>query len=381
MKQLFGLTITLILSVTFSMGQTNLQNDTSLVFKINYHLQSFDDTEDYQKLLSSLNGLLKTTNLSDTSNSYWIQSELKKYKDPYRDLFGLQYSVKYKTVNFYKLTLLEIIRTRIKYQYIIKLAYIGPDTLKESTIKAIYNIIAVKQSDGFYKFRSMLGERTANWHTTTVGTITYIYKDKFDRELAEKSNQFNIDIAKKFNTKPISIIYYKCKNAIELFNIKGFDYNTMMYIDTTGARVEGDNTIFAANNSEWYPHEFVHFYTPTDVNSPFQRIISEGYATYLGGSGGKPIEEALKTTNNFYKKYPHRDILTDLENEYRINGNMEVIYPIGRLICKLLDEKLGFEGIKQIFNDTDFYKAIERSLGIKKENLSVFLKTELAKYK
>jgi hypothetical protein len=160
-----------------------------------------------------------------------------------------------------------------------------------------------------------------------------------------------------------------------------FDYNTMMYIDTTGARVEGDNTIFAANNSEWYPHEFVHFYTPTDVNSPFQRIISEGYATYLGGSGGKPIEEALKTTNNFYKKYPHRDILTDLENEYRINGNMEVIYPIGRLICKLLDEKLGFEGIKQIFNDTDFYKAIERSLGIKKENLSVFLKTELAKYK
>lgn len=381
MKQLLGLTTVLALVITSSIGQTDLQKDTSLVFKINYNIQPFDDEKDYRILLNSLNGFLKTKNQSDTSNAYWVQSEFGKYKEPYRDLFWIEYSIKYKSNNVFKPTLLGIIRTKIKNQYIVKLAYIGPDTLKEGTIRSIYNIIAVKQSDGFYKFKSMLGEETANWHTTTVGTITYIYKDKLNRELAEKSNQFNIDIANKFKTKPIPIIYYKCENAIELAHIKGFDYSTWMYIDTTGGRIEGENNIFAANNSEWYPHEIVHFYTPKIVNYPFGLIFNEGYATYLGGSNGKPIEEVLKMANSFYGKYPQRNILADLKNEYRINGNMEVIYPLGGLICKLVEEKLGFEGIKQILYEVDFYKAIEHTLGVKKEDLADFLKNELAKYK
>lgn len=378
---LSGLGICALLLSTQTHSQTTLQNDTSFVFKINYHIQPFDDEEDYRILLHSLNGFLKTKNRSDTSNAYWVQSDFEKFKEPYMDLYYIEVSSKFHNPNFYKPTLLEIIRTSKSNQYIIKLAYLGPDTLKISTINAIYNIIAVKQSDGSYKFRSMLGEHTVDWNKTTVGTITYVYKDNLNLELAERANQFNIDIAKKFNTQPISIIYYKCKNAIELFHIRGYDYVRWMYIDTTGGRIYGENSIFAANNSEWYPHEFVHFYTPKVVNSPFLRIINEGYATYLSGSGGKPIEEVLKITNNFYKKYPERDILADLDNNYRINGNMEVLYPIGGLICKLIDEKLGFEAIKQIFNEADFYKAVERMLGIKKENLADFLKNELAKYR
>ncbi|MBI5477090.1 MAG: hypothetical protein HY964_10195 [Ignavibacteriales bacterium] len=381
MKQLLGLTLFLALVINFSIGQTDYSKDTSLVFKINYNIQSFDDENDYRILLNSLNGFLKTKNQCDTSNAYWVQSEFKKYKYPYGDLFGIEYSRKYKSSNFYKPTLLQIINTEITNQYILKLAYTGPDTLKESTIRAIYNIIAVKQSDGSYQFKSMLVENTACWNRTTIGTITYIYKDNLNRELAEQANQLNIEIAKKFNVTPISIVYYKCKNPIELARIKGYDYWPWMYIDTTGGRAEGGNTIFAANNSEWFPHEFVHFYTPEVGMGLLRQIIDEGCATYLGGTVGKSVEEILKTTNYFYKKYPERDILYDLENNYRINGKMEVLYPVGGLICKLIDEKLGFEGFKQIYYETDFYKAIERVLGVKKENLADFLKNELARYK
>jgi len=381
MKQLLGLTITLILFLTFSLGQTNLQNDTSLVFKVNYHLQPFEDTEDYQKLLNSLNGFLKTKNQSDTSNAYWLQIDFGKYKEPYEDLYHIETSITFHNLNFYKPTLLEIVRTSLKDQYVIKLAYIGPDTAGIGTINVIYNIIAVKQPDSYYKFKSALGVNTANWHTTTVGTITFIYKDKLNTEIAEKANQFSMDLAKKFQTQPISLIYYKCENPIELFRIKGYDYTKRMYMDTTGGIVGGSNTIFAANNSEWYPHEIVHFYTRKVFDHPFSRIIDEGYAAYLGGSGGKSLNELLKITNSFYKNNHQRDIINDLNIDYRINRSMSVVYPLGGLICKLAEEKMGFEGIKQLFNDEDFYKAVEHVLGVNKKNLADFLKTELDKYK
>ena len=153
-----------------------------------------------------------------------------------------------------------------------------------------------------------------------------------------------------------------------------------MYIDTTGGRAEDGNTIFAANNSEWYPHEMVHFYTGR-VFSHGSWIADEGYATYLGGTGGLPLEHALRTAARYYQRNPGRNILNDVEKEYRIDGRMQVIYPVGGLICKLVDEQSGFDGIRQLFSLEDFSAAVELTLHIKKSDLSGFIMNELAKYR
>ncbi len=386
----------LILAATISVGQTQLaqiannrntthqsaqagiRDDSAFVFKINYTLQPFEDKDDYGKLLNALNGFLKTKNQSDTSNPYWIPSDFKANPTPYRDLFWAEYDRKTKNPIFFKPLLLEIIPTRLGGQYIVKLAYVGPDTAKLGTLKFICNIVAVKQDNGEYKFRSALGFNAESWHKKIVGTITFVYHDSLNNELAQKTNQFNIDLARKFVTKPLPITYHKCENPVEIFHLKGFDYSPWMYVDTTGGRLE-DEGLLAGNNSEWYPHEIVHCYTGT-VFERRSRFIDEGCATYLGGSGGQSLAEILKITSTFYKSNPNRDILDDLQNEYRIGRDLSVVYPLGGLICKLADEKFGFDGILRLLREDDFYKAVDKVLGVSKENLAEFFKRELSKY-
>lgn len=59
---------------------------------------------------------------------------------------------------------------------------------------------------------------------------------------------------------------------------------------------------------------------------------------------------------------------------------MSVIYPIGALICRITDERMGFEGIKQLFSDSEFYSALEKVLKVKKAEFPAFVRKELSKY-
>ncbi len=385
MKYVPGLTIVMAMALAAEADQSMARQpasdvpDGSLVFKINYHVRPFEDTAAYRKLLSALNGFLRTKNENDTSNAYWLEDDFRNYKRPFGDLFRIEYSFRFRDPNFYRPTLLEIVPTPSTGQYIIKLAYSGPDTLTVGTFHAIYNIAVVRQQDGEFRFRSALGMNTARWHRTSIGKITYVYRDRLDTALARKMDAFSGDLARKFNIRPIPITYYKCRNAIELFNIKGFDYTTLMYLDTTGGRVEDNNTLFAANNSEWYPHEIVHIILYNAIDHPYSRIAGEGYATYVGGTGGESLDEALKITARFYEKHPERNVMDDLANDYRL-GSMSVIYSIGGLICRLAEQRMGFEGIRQLFSDSDFYAVVEKVLMVKKKDFQEYVRSELMRY-
>lgn len=87
-----------------------------------------------------------------------------------------------------------------------------------------------------------------------------------------------------FRTKPIPIMYYSCINPVEVFQIKGYDYNTLMYVDKSGGLNEPGDIVISGNNSDYYMHEITHIYIAhlfPSINS----FLNEGFATLIGGSG------------------------------------------------------------------------------------------------
>jgi hypothetical protein len=362
-----------------------VQASTPYVFKINYSLQPLDDIAEHRNLLAALDGFLKTKNQSDVKNGYWLQSDFDRFKMPYREIMFIESKGDRDDTDYFKPTLLNIVRTSMKDEFIIKLAFVGQDSTGRSDLRAIFNIVAVKQ-DGGYVFKSAFGRNLADWHRRVIGTITFFYRTSLDLALASRMEQTNHEYARQFRTDPIAISYYKCENPVELLRLKGFDYSPTMYIDTTGGRAEYWNmSLFAGNNSEWYPRELIPFYIRKCFGNKSHFIFAEGYTTYLAGTAGRTLKEILAITREFYRENPQRDIVEDLMNEYRIHGNLSVVYPLGGLLAQITVERHGFEGIKRLLSfgwqDNDFFAGVENVLGVKKPELASFLKQQLASYR
>ena len=81
-----------------------------------------------------------------------------------------------------------------------------------------------------------------------------------------------------------------------------------------------------------------------------------------------------------------KETLTDISKLSTVpNGEFitEYNYAIGGLICKLIYENKGMEGLFDLLksgsSDDDFYKAIEKHFGVKKVDFGTFIRNELKK--
>lgn len=237
-----------------------------------------------QKIIETLTEFLKTKNSSLTENKSWLPSDFQKFIYPYLDIYNIENS-KYGR-DFFRPTLMEIIPTEKSNQKIVKIAFIGYNIeTKENQLKSIYNLIANNHQDKVLLSR-YLDYATQKWKTETKGSLTYkISPNKTINETEIAKQQKDIDkICNFFQCKPIAITYYSCINPKELFEIKGFDYNPMMYIDKTGGLADYGNIVFSGNNSEIYTHEIVHIYT-NNLFPKINKFLDEGIATYIAGSG------------------------------------------------------------------------------------------------
>lgn len=233
-----------------------------------------------QTIIETLTEFLKTKNSSLTENKNWLQSDFQKFIYPYLDIYNIENS-KYGS-DFFRPTLMEIIPTEKPSQKIVKIAFIGHNNeTNENQLKSIYNLIANIQQDKVL-FSRYLDYTTQNWKTETKESLIYkISPNKTINETEIAEQQKDIDkICNFFQTTPISITYYSCVNPKEIFEIKGFDYNPMMYVDKTGGLADYGNIIFSGNNSEIYTHEIIHIYTGK-LFPKISKFIDEGLATLM----------------------------------------------------------------------------------------------------
>lgn len=325
------------------------------------------------KIITTLEKFLKTKDSSLTKNEYWEISDFKTHVCPYIDLTYHPAS--------YTPTLLEIIDTDSVTQKIVKLAYIfHSDTTNENQLANIYNLIA-NDKDGKIIFSSYLNYSTQNWKVLRKGSITYKispYKTMNEDEIEEQQKDIQ-KLCHFFETKPVPAIYYSCRNPVELYQIRGFDYATYMYLAKIGGIVYFGNQIFSGRNREIYKHEIAHIY----IGARFPHIhilLNEGMATLWGGltlydyawHKQKIKKYILENSSTF-----QADQYFDTYNRTRAYGETQISYMVGALICERTLRLYGKSKLFELFRQKgDLYKIIS-IVGLNKKNLNEELQKEV----
>lgn len=338
-----------------------------------------DKTENInQHIINTLSIFLKTKNLSLKENSLWLQSDFQRYIYPYLDIYNIENSRYGK--NFFKPTLMEIIKTENENQRIVKIAFVGYNhKTKENQVKSIFNLVA-NISGNEILFSKYLDYATQHWMTLNKNSITYRISPRKDINEGEIIKQ-QIDIERIcdfFKCKPIAITYYSCLNPKEIFEIKGFDYNPMMYVDKTGGLADFGDIIFSGNNAEIYTHEIVHIYTKK-LFPELNKFLDEGIATYIAGSGKFNYEWHRKKLYKFLIENTDYDFAEHIDPYERIYFENETSIPY-------LTAAIIFERTLQIYGKEKLMELLKSELelwetlslvGLTKENINDELRRQI----
>lgn len=331
-----------------------------------------------QTIIETLTEFLKTKNSSLIVNKNWSPSDFQKFIYPYLDIYNIENSRYGK--DFFKPTLMEIIPTEKLNQRIVKIAFIGHNNeTQENQLKSIYNLIANIYQEKVL-FSRYLDYITQNWKTETKGSLTYkISPNKIINETEIANQQKDIDkICNFFQCEPIAITYYSCINPKELFEIKGFDYNPMMYIDKTGGLADYGNIIFSGNNSEIYTHEIVHIYT-NNLFPKINKFIDEGIATYIAGSGKFDYEWHREKFDKFLTENKNFDFTEHIDPYERLyfEGETSIPYLTAALILERTKRVYGDKKIIELLkSEKEFWQTLSL-VGLTHENINEELRKEI----
>ena len=335
-----------------------------------------------KEIIDVLKKFLLTKNSTiNEINKYWLPSDYKTNIVPYQDIYNIEAS-RY-GADFYKPTLMEIVPTNNENQKIVKIAYLGhnPET-NENIVRAIYNIVASKESSGII-FSMYLNYVTRDWKETTVGSVTYKISPQTCRTLnmteALKQKKEITELCDFFGTVPIPIRYYSSINPVEVFQIKGFDYNTLMYVDKSGGLNEPGDNIISGNNSDYYMHEVAHSYTGRlfpSINS----FLNEGFAMLIGGSGKFSYEWHRNKLKKYLEDNPDFSFVDHTTNTWEplfIDKETQITYMLGALICERTLRLYGKAKLFEIFKSKSGLFDTLKDVGLTKENLNEELRKEI----
>ncbi|MES2429133.1 MAG: hypothetical protein V4560_19280 [Bacteroidota bacterium] len=367
MKLILALTLTFILSVTHA-------QIPKYRFSIITDGLSLLTNNEKDSLFKSLDGFLKYKNESIFENPYVDTAYARKEINPFEWSFNIEHEGD--DANFYKPTVLAVVPVVLHEQYLIKLAYAGVTAEKEIKYRMSYSLIAKRQRDKFY-FSTPVDYNTRNWIRKQVGSIKYIYPNQLNMVKAKQMDRFNKSLARKMSVPVLAVTYYRCDDPEQLFRMMGYDYTGSMYLSTSsGLAHQWKNEIMAGNNSEWYPHELVHCYTDKLFAQNYP-IVNEGYATYLGGSGGWTLDQAKVFVENYLNEHPKADMIQTFLSYDRMQYGISITYVLSGLICRNIETKYGFAKIKELFktdSDENYFKILQQITGVTKEQFPAYIK-------
>ncbi|RYZ48568.1 MAG: hypothetical protein EOP49_18370 [Sphingobacteriales bacterium] len=180
-----------------------------------------------------------------------------------------------------------------------------------------------------------------------------------------------------FNTAAPIITYYSCTTPKEVFEIKGFDYHPMMYVDTTGGLADTGNRVFSGNNSEFYNHEIVHLFVQK-LFPGCDMFFNEGIAMYLAGSGNHDFswhKNNVRLASKAVAEINFQDHLGIFARQYV--GDTSLPYLTAALVCQRALRLNGTAALPGLMDaKADVWTAME-SIGLNRENFNTELHKEL----
>lgn len=258
----------------------------------------------------------------------------------------------------------------------IKTLFSWTDSLKDVYALCITSVFA-KKENGQYKLYNALTVNSKNWKTQTIGSVTFHFPQShtFNQNEANKLLQSISDLTKQWNLQTIPIDYYFADTYEEVLRLRGLDYSIMMgnQDKPSGMSDIETNTVFAGGLGENYFHEVVHLY----LNRLFpESPLVEGLAVFYGGSMGHDLKWHLQRVSDYLNQYTEID-LNDLENFWYMDNFTNPNSTILGLLCCIAYKKGGLDQLKKLMSHEDIYTAIEKELGVKKDELNRYLRQQI----
>lgn len=332
------------------------------------------DTAERDSVLQRLDGFLEHKHERADQNPFVDPDYAKKDINSFENLYYAEFG--YGDGNFYKPTILALLPVIKNQEYVIKIAYIGVSADKQAKLKLIATLVAKKKKDNYYIYNAV-DYNTRNWNKRQVGSIYYIFPNKLDVGKAREMDRISHELARKFATPIIPVTYYRCDDPEQLLKMMGYDYIPNMYLSMhAGFSAYWNYTLLAGNNSELYVHELVHFYT-AKLFPHYTRIMNEGYATYLGGSGGLTLHQLKVLTKRYLDRHPGLDITKRYIDFGLIDGGYIFTYIVSGLICKDIESRYGFNKIAELFDASDndqYFKALQNITDVSIQQFPTYVK-------
>lgn len=384
----------LLYFTTYSSCQTKVSSivDTTIRIKVNYTVINQDSVKEKQ-IIKHWEDYLNSGEKSyynSNSLSFWITSLDFPTPNHFISNIGKDRN-EIKNINKSLVSVIALYPIR-KDTYALKTMFCYyKDSSKTLMLDNIITVYAIYENNTI-KFLSSPQWYSQTWNSEKQGNIRFYYPKghSFDKIKAIKLDSFNNKISELFSITPINLKYFVCQSNENIYEILGYQFTPNQHVpNQIGAICSSPNlAVFAGNGSEFYPHEVVHLYTAQLWGKSgfyYHSWFDEGIATLFGGSRGYSLEWHLKKLKMHLEQNP-KETLTDISKLSTVpNGEFitEYNYAIGGLICKLIYENKGMEGLFDLLksgsSDDDFYKAIEKHFGVKKVDFGTFIRNELKK--
>ena len=231
---------------------------------------------------------------------------------------------------------------------------------------ALTRVYAILQN-GEWVFGSALGRLTGDWQRFEVGPFEYFVAPgrEFDRTRAERAVAFADSLSLIFDLPRLQgLRYYVANGPEEVHRIMGVDwtFGALGY----GYAVSGNDMILSGDPTfgEENRHEITHIIlVPVVSEGLTHSLISEGLATWLGGSMGRTLPELLAEYADYLVAYPDISVDTILEANDPDRGWS----PTGAVLVDLVHDQGGILAVQELLrtgrSDQDLRRALTRLLG------------------
>lgn len=317
------------------------------------------------------------------ANSEVISNEhFFKYKDYFEIFKNIQNSEKYGK-NFFKPYLKNIVLQSNKL-YKIDISYYGIDDKNQILNRINFSILA-KNENGKFLFYCPFEENVKNWDFKKLKNISFYFNDHFNKSNAKNFEKYNIKIAKKLKINPLHLDYYKCKNIQEVYKLLGIDYYLQINGDVRSSWVLDNGKIFVSGtNSEEYNHDLTHLYFEKKLGNEVRNwTAEEGYNIYTTDYWEKNPTEIFRSLKNYIENNSNKSLFEVFQKNEILEYPIRIKFPISALFMRKLEREKGFDKVLEVIGsgktDDNYYKLLEKYIGLNKENFDQIVKQELLK--
>ena len=258
--------------------------------------------------------------------------------------------------------------------YVVKILYARADSANGIAPLAMTRLYAVRETGAPYSFKlaGALPRVTRNWERRSKGNITFWYVPghKPNPAKIDRAARFVDSVAKLFSVPPPQHLdVYVGDSMDEVQRAIGLDFYTQS--SGPGQRSGGLDigSILLMGNpqiGEDYLHEFVHAVLGPSLPTG-SRLLSEGVATWLGGSRGRTTPEMFALLRSYQLADSTLSFPTLVRQGFNVSDadrGTNLLYATGALIVDALYRRNGIAGVRRIYQLRTDPNALLRSISI-----------------